>query len=108
LTNEVAFGVSTSYAYSKGAFTYNPGYIDDSTEKVIAFSFENGSQLEIGISKESGWLLRTPGYEQNWVTRVLNTYYADLLDSVGVFIDYEGICVVSQNQGIRPALWYES
>lgn len=108
LTGEFAFGLSTQYAYANGVFTYNPGYIDENTDKALVFSFDDGVEMKIGISKECFWFLRTPGYQQDMVSRVFNSFYADTFSLVGSYINYEGIAANNDDQGIRPALWYKS
>lgn len=107
LTSDIAFATSTRYAFENGAFTFNPNDVDENTDSVLIFKFENGKNLSYGITKETDWFLRSPGYSQDSVSRIYNSFYSDAMSNVGVYIDDMGIFVNNPDQGLRPAIWYE-
>ena len=114
LTNDIAYGVCTDYAVERGAYTFEP-YTDEDehTYAVLKYSLpdpEDESRtidIPFGITRESFWLLRSPGRFQNLATRVFNTSYSKMFSPVGVCIDKDGIAVNADFMGLRPALWYK-
>ena len=111
LTNETAFGLSTDYAFFRGARVTNPFGLQKKDEKYMAahtVTSSDGHEFEFThlLTKECFWLLRTPGSSQEKVCRIYNSSYSDFYSGVGAFIDTDGV-VVDGTLGIRPALWYK-
>ena len=110
LPREIAFGISTDYAFWKGARTFDPGAVRKTDSDYIVshtLTSESGTKTElpITITKECFWTLRTPGYSQEMVSRIFNSTYSEVYSGIGVFVDSDGV-MVDGALGVRPALWY--
>ncbi len=113
LTGEMADGICTDYATANGGYTFEPYTGDtENTDAVLKYTFQDPNDetktidVSYGITRESFWLLRTPGAEQNMVSRIYNTTFSKMYSGIGVFIDDMGVKVNNDAMGLRPALWY--